>query len=89
MIDRKQLEQRKADEIVRIEIEGKLGEGKRRYSLGRIMAKLPETSGSVIGMVFLVMNMEKLLRGALLRLFDWLIETGSTSSRNDLGILAL
>jgi len=89
VIDRKQLEQRKADEIVRIEIEGKLGEGKRRYSLGRIMAKLPETSGSVIGMVFLVMNMEKLLRGALLRLFDWLIETGSTSSRNDLGILAL
>ena len=89
VIDRKQLEQRRADEIVRIDIEGKFGEGKRRYSLGRIMAKLPETSGSIIGMVFLIMNMEKLLRGALLRLFDWLIESGSTSARNGFGILAL
>lgn len=43
-------------------IEGKFGEGKRKYGLGRIMAKLDITSGSVIGMIILVMNLEKRLR---------------------------
>ena len=37
-------------------IEGKIGEGKRRYGLDLIMARLPETSGSVIAMQVLVMN---------------------------------
>ena len=37
-------------------IEGKIGEGKRRYGLDQIMARLPETSGSVIAMQVLVMN---------------------------------
>jgi hypothetical protein len=40
------------------------------------MAKLPDTSGSVIEMVFLVMNLEKLLRKAFLRFFHtWLFLT--------------
>jgi len=34
----------------RIPVEGKLGEGKRLYGLGLIMAKLQETSESVITM---------------------------------------
>jgi len=45
---------------------GKFGQGKRRYSLNYIQAKLPETSGSVIAMTFLVMNLEKFLRGVFL-----------------------
>lgn len=43
-------------------IEGKFGEGKRKYGLGCVMAKLDVTSGSVIGMIILVMNLEKSLR---------------------------
>ena len=69
VVEKAEVLQSRADELIRIEIEGKLGEGKRRYSIGRIMAKLPQTSGSVIGMVFLVMNLAKLLREAFLRLF--------------------
>lgn len=46
----------------RIPIEGKFGEAKRRYSLNRVMAKLPNTSLSVIGISVIVMNLEKGLR---------------------------
>ncbi|UCF98225.1 MAG: transposase [Spirochaetaceae bacterium] len=50
------------DELVRNAIEGKLGQGKRRFSLDCIRAKLPVTSGSMIALTFLVMNLEKFLR---------------------------
>jgi hypothetical protein len=50
------------DELERNAVEGKFGQGKRRYGLGMIRAKLAETSGSMIGMAVLVMNLEKLLR---------------------------
>lgn len=43
-------------------VEGKLGEGKRRYSLARIFARLKETAECVISMYFLVMNLEHKLR---------------------------
>ena len=49
------------DEIDRIAIEGKFGQGKRRFSLSRIMAKLVETSEAVIGISFIVINLEKIL----------------------------
>jgi len=49
------------DELDRICIEGKFGQSKRRFSLSRVMAKLRITSESVISMVVLVMNLEKLL----------------------------
>jgi hypothetical protein len=62
------------DELVRNAIEGKFGEGKRRYSLDCIRAKLPETSGSVIAMTFLVMNLEKLLKGDFLHFWrQWIM----------------
>jgi len=62
------------DELVRNAIEGKFGQGKRRYSLNCIRAKLPETSGSVIAMTFLVMNLEKLLKGVFLHFWrQWII----------------
>jgi len=53
------------DESIRNCIEGKFGQGKRRFSLGRVMAKLPHTSLTAIAITFLVMNLSTLL----LRLF--------------------
>ena len=49
------------DEIDRIAIEGKFGQGKRRFTLGRIMAKLAKTSEAVITVSFIVMNLERIL----------------------------
>ncbi|MHC5912216.1 MAG: IS5 family transposase [Nostoc sp.] len=45
------------DERIRNCIEGKFGQAKRRFSLSRVMAKLPHTSLTVIAITFLVMNL--------------------------------
>jgi transposase, IS5 family len=50
------------DEKVRNSIEGKFGQGKRRFSLARVMAKLPNTSQTAIAVTFLVMNLSTALR---------------------------
>lgn len=50
------------DERDRIPVEGKFGNGKRRYGLDRIMAKRVSTSESTIGTIILVMNLERILR---------------------------
>ncbi len=49
------------DEIDRITIEGKFGQGKRRFTLDRIMAKLARTSEATIVISFIVMNLERIL----------------------------
>ena len=49
------------DELERNAVEGKFGQGKRRFSLDRIMAKLARTSEAVITIVFIVMNLERIL----------------------------
>ncbi len=54
--------QAKEDERVRNAIEGKFGVSKRRFSLNRVMAKLPHTSQTAIAITFLVMNLSTLLR---------------------------
>jgi len=56
--------QTRQDELNRIPVEGKFGQGKRRFGLGRIMAKLANTSATVITLNILVMNLEKLLKAA-------------------------
>jgi len=56
----KRLERQDAGE--RNAVESKFGEGKRRYGMARIMARLKETAESVIYMQFLVMNLEHKLR---------------------------
>jgi IS5 family transposase len=56
------------DSCERNEVEGKFGTGKRKYTLDCIMAKLQETSESVIILNLLVMNLDKRLR-LLLRNF--------------------
>jgi hypothetical protein len=50
------------DSCNRNAIEGKFGEGKRRYGLGRIRARLVQTSESMITLQLLVMNLERKLR---------------------------
>jgi transposase, IS5 family len=62
---KQQKNQHRQDEIDRIAIEGKFGQGKRRFSLARIMAKLAETSEAVIMISIMVMNLEKILSGSL------------------------
>jgi IS5 family transposase len=46
-----------SDERIRNSIEGKFGQGKRRFSLNRVMTKLPNTSETAIAITFLVMNL--------------------------------
>ena len=68
------------DEIDRIAIESKFGQGKRRFSLARVMAKLAITSEAVVMVSFLVMNLEKILAGIISFLFllwQWMLERGS------------
>jgi hypothetical protein len=57
--------QAQEDERVRNAIEGKFGVSKRRYSLNRVMAKLPHTSQTAIAITFLVMNLSTLLKQVL------------------------
>lgn len=81
--------QRKAEKLVerqdakdRNAVEGKFGEGKRKYGLGRIYARLKETSECVIAMQFLVMNLERRLKDFFSQIFYWLINC------NNVGVLA-
>ena len=60
-----------ADEAIRNQVEGKFGQGKRRFGLGRIMAKLASTSTAQISLSFLVMNLEEALRRFFFSLFLW------------------
>ncbi|MFC1637022.1 IS5 family transposase [Planctomycetota bacterium] len=61
--------QQRQDELDRNAIEGKFGQGKRRFTLSRIMAKLAETSEAVIMVSFIVMNLEKILSSSILFVF--------------------
>ena len=57
------------DEVARNAIEGKFGQAKRRFCLGRIMCKLARTSESAILLTFLVMNLDRWLKAILFWLF--------------------
>lgn len=61
------------DEKIRNSIEGKFGEGKRKFSLGRVMTKLAHTSECAIAISFLVMNLEQLLRQFFGNFYVWLL----------------
>ncbi len=63
------------DERTRIAVEGKFGEGKRRYTLDRIGTKLRATSESAIHVVFLVMNLVVLYRRKAKAFFAALLDT--------------
>ncbi len=55
-------QQARTDEGIRNRVEEKFGQAKRRFGLGRIMAKLASTSATQISLSFLVMNLEQALR---------------------------
>ncbi len=74
-------QQHRQDEIDRIAIEGKFGQGKRRFSLARVMAKLAGTSEVVIMVSFIVMNLEKILSGSLYFLLCMAVASRSTTKR--------
>ena len=61
-------QQAAADEAIRNTVEGKFGQGKRRFGLARVMAKLASTSAAQISLSFLVMNLELALRRFFLSL---------------------
>jgi Transposase DDE domain/Transposase IS66 family len=61
--------QARLDEAVRVWIEGKFGQAKRRFSLARVMTKLAETSESAIAITFFVLNLERWLQLLLSILF--------------------
>lgn len=67
---RKQL---RLDELDRIIVEARFGNGKRRFSMGHLMTKLRETSETVVGLIALVMNLGKILRDLLLSFFKMLL----------------
>lgn len=71
-LEQRRLERQDARE--RNAVEGKFGEGKRCYGLGRIMARLKETSEAVIALQFLVMNLEHRLRVLFYRFFKVLFQ---------------
>src|SRR5690625_4958392 len=67
------LQQEREDASERNQIEGKFGEGKRRFGLGLIRARLANTSQTVIALQFLVMNLERRLRVLFFLIFIWYI----------------
>ena len=70
---RKQKKLQGQDELDRIEIEGKFGVSKRRFSMGRIMTKLRSTSEHSAALVFMLINLGKILRDLLLSIFKWIV----------------
>ena len=54
---------------MRVAVEGKFGQAKRRFSLARVMPKLAETAQCAIAITFLVLNLERWLRQLLALLF--------------------
>ena len=54
--------QRRAEYLQRIPIEGKFGQGKNGYDLNYIRARRPDTAYAWINSIFLVMNLQILLR---------------------------
>lgn len=80
-IDRKEKKLTRQDELDRNAIEGKFGQGKRRFGLDCIRAKLPVTSGSMIALTFLVMNLEKLMKEIFLRFFEMCLSAAPSHLR--------
>jgi hypothetical protein len=70
-VSREEKRQAAADEAIRNQVEGKFGQAKRRFGLGRVMAKLAGTSAAQIVLTFLMMNLERALARLLFAL-AWL-----------------
>lgn len=71
-LNRYQKEKLKKERGERNHIEGKFGQGKTKYKLNNIMAKLAKTSESWIAAIIFVMNIIKLSKDYLFAFFYWL-----------------
>jgi hypothetical protein len=71
------------DQRRRNAVEGKFGQGKRRFGLGLICEKLALTQGSTIAMNILVMNLEKLLELLFVLFTCWLHLLWASESVNN------
>lgn len=69
---RYQKEKLKKERGERNHIEGKFGQGKGKYKLNKIMAKLPNTAESWVATIFFVMNILKLSKEYLCLFFNLL-----------------
>lgn len=69
---KKIIRKRKKINRQRSTVEGKFGEAKRRYDLGCVKAKLPETSESWIAAVIFSMNIARYLREIFLSFIIWI-----------------
>ena len=58
----KEKERRKNNQ--RSEVEGKFGEAKERYGMGRLYTRLPQTTLAEISLILLSINLVRLLRKA-------------------------
>ena len=65
------------DELDRIPVEGKFGNAKRGGTLARVMAKLTQTSVSVVNIGVIVLNLETRLRELFWCLWRWLVRVCS------------
>jgi hypothetical protein len=72
------------DQRQRNAVEGKVGQGKRRFGLGLIREKLAVTQGSTIALNVLVMNLEKLLE-LLFVFFAYLLRRADSKSQQASG----
>ena len=80
---KEQCRQEKSEAGERNAVEGKFGEAKRAYGLGRMYAKRQDTSEVSIHLVFLVMNLEKRLRVFLYSISaTWKPGFGASNLRN-------
>ena len=61
------------DARVRNAVEGKIGEGKRKYGLGLIRGKVKETSETMIAFTMIAMNLARWLRGLFFFIFPMAI----------------
>jgi transposase, IS5 family len=72
---REEVKQLREDEAKRVEVEGKFGQVKRRFNIGKIYEKLQVTSETAIMLGFLLANCEKVLRDLFYRFFLRLSKT--------------
>nr|OEJ78533.1 hypothetical protein A5482_12530 [Cyanobacterium sp. IPPAS B-1200] len=68
-VTKEEKKQAREDEKIRSRIEGKFGEGKRRYGLNLIKTKLKETSETKVAIAILAMNLMSLIRKILKEIF--------------------
>ena len=71
------------DSADRNAVEGKFGEGKKKYGLGRVMARIKESCETVISLAFLCLNLKRKLRVLFcLRIFMFFAQIFTNNAMN-------